>query len=80
MIKPFDKMRNNSSYLKTQELGHVVSLRPIMFFQSLCLFHVQSEPYSEPHLGDLMEILRFCSLKMKLLNGFALLDLEIKKS
>ena len=57
-----------------------MSLRPVMFFQSPCLSHVQSEPYSEPPLGDLMEILRFCSLKTKLLNGFALLDLEIKKA
>ena len=57
-----------------------MSLRLVMFFQSPCLSHVQSEPYSKPHLGDLMEILRFCSLKTKLLNGFALLDLEIKKA
>ena len=57
-----------------------MSLRPVVFFQSPCLSHVQSEPYSEPPLGDLMEILRFCSLKTKLLNGFALLDLEIKKA
>ena len=57
-----------------------MSLRLVMFFQSPCLSHVQSEPYSVPPLGDLMEILRFCSLKMKLLNGFALLDLEIKNA
>ena len=62
-------------------------LRLVMFFQSPCLSHVQFElshvqfePYSEPPLGDLIEILRFCSLKTKLLNGFALLDLEIKKA
>ena len=55
-------------------------LRLVMFFQSPCLSHVQFEPYSEPPLGDLMGILRFCSLKTKLLNGFALLDLEIKKA
>ena len=56
------------------------SLKLVVVFQSLCLSHVQLEPYSEPPLGDLMETLRFCPLKMKLLNGFALLDLEIKKA
>ena len=57
-----------------------MSLRPVVFFQSLCLSHFQFEPYNKPPLDDLMEILRFCSLKTKLLNGFALLDLEIKKA
>ena len=74
MIKPFNRMRNDSSYLKTQELGHVVVI------QSLCLSHVQLEPYSESPLGDLTKSLRFCKLMTKLLNGFALLDLEIKKA
>ena len=57
-----------------------MSLRPVVFFQSLWLSLVKSEPYNNLPLGDLMEILRFCSLKTKLLNGFALLDLEIKKA
>ena len=51
-----------------------------MVFQSPCLSHVQFVPYSVPPLGDLMEILRFCSLKTTLLNGFVLLDLEIQKA
>ena len=72
MIKPFDRTRNDSTYLKTQELGHVIEA---------C--HVLPKSVSvscQPPLGDLMEILRFCSLKTKLLNGFASLDLEIKKA
>ena len=55
-------------------------LRPVMIFQSLCLSHVQPEPYNELPLGDLTESLRFCKLMTKLLNGFALLDFEIKKA
>ena len=51
-----------------------------MVIQSLCLSHVQPEPYNELPLGDLTESLRFCKLMTKLLNGFALLDLEIKKA
>ena len=51
-----------------------------MVFQSPCLSHVQFVPYSVPPLGDFMKILRFCSLKTRLLNGSALLDLKVKKA
>ena len=40
-----------------------------MVFHSPCLSHVQFVLYSEPPLGDLMEILRFYSLNTKLING-----------
>ena len=68
-------MRSNSSYQSWAK-----PLRLIMVFQSPCLSHVQFMPYNVPPLGDLMKILRFCSLKIRLLNGSALLDLEVKKA